>query len=215
MNMVADQIINPIMDKMAKIKGSLAVKPQHVRGYLMVFVNCLIENPAFDSQTKETMTSKKERFGSTCPLPAAFIDQVLESGILQALQEWSKALGQSELAQYLNRSDMGMQKKLFGIPPSYWLARCPRFALYMLAYICGPFWDPTEKQEIINERAFLLKIVLQLTLNCIRRGFNGALPQPPRCMLFEFLNVVSEPRNCPSCPRLFQCVFVSEQKSTT
>jgi len=115
-NMVADQIINPIMDKMAKIKGSLAVKPQHVRGYLMVFVNCLIENPAFDSQTKETMTSKKERFGSTCPLPVAFVDQVLESGILQALQEWSKALGQSELAQYLNRSDMGMQKKLFGIP---------------------------------------------------------------------------------------------------
>jgi len=76
----------------------------------------LIENPAFDSQTKETMTSKKERFGSTCPLPEAFVNTVLESGILQALQEWSKALGQSELAQYLNRSDMGLQKKLFGIP---------------------------------------------------------------------------------------------------
>jgi DNA topoisomerase-2 len=115
-NVVADQLINPVMDKMGKVKGGLAVKPQHVRGYLMVFVNCLIENPAFDSQTKETLTSKKERFGSTCPLPESLINTLLESGILQALQEWSKALGQSELAQYLNRSDMGLQKRLFGIP---------------------------------------------------------------------------------------------------
>merc|ERR1719160_2499712 len=77
----------------------------------MVFVNCLIENPAFDSQTKETLTSKKERFGSTCPLPEQLINTVLESGILKALQEWSKALGQSELAQYLNKSDMGLQRR--------------------------------------------------------------------------------------------------------
>jgi DNA topoisomerase-2 len=115
-NLVADQLINPIMEKMGKVKGGRAVKPQHVRGYLMVFVNCLIENPAFDSQTKETLTSKKDRFGSQCVLPDELIGKVLESGILSALQEWSKALGQSELAQYLNRSDMGLQKRLFGIP---------------------------------------------------------------------------------------------------
>ncbi|CAE7556120.1 TOP2 [Symbiodinium pilosum] len=71
-NYVAEQVVAAVMEEMTKEKGAkagnLAVKPQHVRNHLWVFVNCLIENPAFDSQTKETLTTKKERFGSTCEL---------------------------------------------------------------------------------------------------------------------------------------------------
>ncbi|CAK9095140.1 unnamed protein product [Durusdinium trenchii] len=96
--------------------GQLAVKSQHVKSYLWVFINCLVENPAFDSQTKETLTSKRERFGSACRLPEDLLTQVLESGLLESLQEWSKAMGKSELAQHLNRSDLGLQKRLFGVP---------------------------------------------------------------------------------------------------
>lgn len=118
-NYIADQVISSVMTKLGPQKsagGPLSVKPQHVRGYLMVFVNCLIENPAFDSQTKETLMSKRERFGSTCTVPEPLISRVLESGIVEALQEWSKALGKSELAQHLNRSDMGLAKRIFGVP---------------------------------------------------------------------------------------------------
>ena len=32
------------------------VLPSHIRNNLMVFVNCLVEDPTFDSQTKETLT---------------------------------------------------------------------------------------------------------------------------------------------------------------
>ena len=42
------------------------VKPFHVRNHLWIFVNCLIENPAFDSQTKDTLTTKQGKFGSRC-----------------------------------------------------------------------------------------------------------------------------------------------------
>ena len=34
-----------------------------MRNYLWVFVNAQIENPSFDSQTKETMTLKQSKFG--------------------------------------------------------------------------------------------------------------------------------------------------------
>jgi len=118
-NYVSDQLVSSVLDSMSKQKGTsgnLHVKAAHVRGYLWVFLNCLIENPAFDSQTKETLTSKRERFGSACSLPEDFIQEVLESGIITALQEWSSALSKSELAQHLNRSDHGLQKRLFGIP---------------------------------------------------------------------------------------------------
>ena len=52
------------------------LKPFHIKGHLWVFINCLIENPSFDSQTKENMTLKPKSFGSQCPLDEKFTKQV-------------------------------------------------------------------------------------------------------------------------------------------
>lgn len=38
-----------------------------------VHIQCLIENPSFDSQTKETMTTPVRKFGSKCELPEEFL----------------------------------------------------------------------------------------------------------------------------------------------
>lgn len=43
---------------------------------MWLFVNCLVENPTFDSQTKENMTLQQKSFGSTCPLSDKFFKQV-------------------------------------------------------------------------------------------------------------------------------------------
>jgi hypothetical protein len=43
-----------------------------------VFVNALVENPSFDSQTKETLTTRPRNFGSDCQLSSRFLDTVLE-----------------------------------------------------------------------------------------------------------------------------------------
>ena len=61
------------------------VKPFMVKNYLSVFVNCMIENPAFDSQTKETLTLKQSQFGSRCNLSEDFLKKVIKSGILDDL----------------------------------------------------------------------------------------------------------------------------------
>lgn len=47
-----------------------------MKNHLWIFVNCLIENPTFDSQTKETMTLQAKQFGSKCALSEKFINQV-------------------------------------------------------------------------------------------------------------------------------------------
>lgn len=49
-----------------------------VKNHMWLFVNCLVENPTFDSQTKENMTLQQKSFGSTCPLSDKFIKQVPE-----------------------------------------------------------------------------------------------------------------------------------------
>ena len=48
------------------------VKLHQAKSYLWVFVNCLVENPTFDSQTKENMTLRASAFGSKCDLSEEF-----------------------------------------------------------------------------------------------------------------------------------------------
>lgn len=48
-----------------------------VKNHMWLFVNCLVENPTFDSQTKENMTLQQKSFGSACRLSDKFIKQVL------------------------------------------------------------------------------------------------------------------------------------------
>jgi len=44
-----------------------------VKNHVWVFINALIENPTFDSQTKENMTLQAKSFGSHCSLSEKFI----------------------------------------------------------------------------------------------------------------------------------------------
>ena len=64
------------VDKKKKNK-KLVVKPHQIKANLWLFVNCLIENPAFDSQTKETLNTKSSNFGSTYELSDKFMNEVL------------------------------------------------------------------------------------------------------------------------------------------
>ena len=76
-NYIADQItkkLEPIVKK--KNKGQ-EVKPNQIKNHLSIFVNALITNPAFDSQTKENLTTKISSFGSTCVVTDRLIKQVL------------------------------------------------------------------------------------------------------------------------------------------
>eukprot|EP00439_Symbiodinium_sp_Y106_P048725 s3770_g6.t1 len=56
---VSDQVVEAILEKVRlqskeKVKGGVDVRPHHVKNHLWIFIKCLVENPAFDSQTKET-----------------------------------------------------------------------------------------------------------------------------------------------------------------
>ena len=58
------------------MRYSLPFGPLQVKNHIWVFVNALIENPTFDSQTKENMTLQTKSFGSKCPLSDKFIRAV-------------------------------------------------------------------------------------------------------------------------------------------
>ena len=83
-NYIADQLVAHLV-KTVKKKSKITVKPAQVKSHLCIFVNCLIENPAFDSQTKECMTTRPKAFGSECKLSDKFLKLVDKSDIVDTI----------------------------------------------------------------------------------------------------------------------------------
>ncbi|KAF9905433.1 DNA topoisomerase 2 [Linnemannia zychae] len=86
---VSNMIVKELVDVVKKKSKSTNVKPFHIKSHMWVFVNCLIENPAFDSQTKETMTLKQSAFGSKFDLGEKFIKDVVKSPIVEGVINWA------------------------------------------------------------------------------------------------------------------------------
>ena len=59
-----------------KNKTGATLKPAQIRNHIFIFVNALIVNPAFTSQTKEQLTTKASQFGSKCVLDDDFYKKV-------------------------------------------------------------------------------------------------------------------------------------------
>ncbi|XP_026579602.1 DNA topoisomerase 2-alpha-like [Pseudonaja textilis] len=95
---VADQIVNKLIDVVKrKNKDGVGVKPFQVKNHMWVFINSLIENPTFDSQTKENMTLQTKNFGSTCKFSEKFIKGAVGCGIVESILNWIKFKAQTQL----------------------------------------------------------------------------------------------------------------------
>ncbi|XP_033100510.1 DNA topoisomerase 2-alpha-like isoform X2 [Anneissia japonica] len=111
---VTDQIVTKLIQAVKKKnKSGINVKPFQIKNHLWVFVNCLIENPAFDSQTKENMTLQTKKFGSTCALSEKFFKQAMNCGVVESVMSWMRFKAQSQLDK---KCTSKKHTKLKGIP---------------------------------------------------------------------------------------------------
>ena len=95
----------------------LNVKNSQVRNSTFVFINALISNPSFDSQTKETLTTRSSKFG-----PAQFKPKISDkfakaivkkSGIIEEIQYFARAKSQRALEK---KTGAKKKTKIGGIP---------------------------------------------------------------------------------------------------
>lgn len=93
----------------------MEVKPHQVKQHLWIFVNALIVNPSFDTQTKETLTLKASSFGSTCELSEKFLKEVLKTGVINHVVSFAKTREDLKLLKNLN-TGVKKSSRLFGIP---------------------------------------------------------------------------------------------------
>ncbi|KAK1370431.1 DNA topoisomerase 2 [Heracleum sosnowskyi] len=110
---VTNQITNHIISAVNKKNKHVNIKAHAVKNHLWVFVNALIDNPAFDSQTKETLTIRQSSFGSKCDLSGEFLRKVeTKSGVVDALLSWANF----KLSKDLKKTDGSKKSRITGIP---------------------------------------------------------------------------------------------------
>uniref|UniRef100_A0A6C0FAP4 DNA topoisomerase (ATP-hydrolyzing) n=1 Tax=viral metagenome TaxID=1070528 RepID=A0A6C0FAP4_9ZZZZ len=61
-----------------KKRAKRDVNETYIKNYLKVFLDCMIDNPSFDSQTKERLITPASKFGSKPVIPDKFVKQILD-----------------------------------------------------------------------------------------------------------------------------------------
>ncbi len=80
-----EYISNQVTKKLAEYilkKKKIVVKTSYIKENLFVFIRCLVNDPSFNSQVKEFLTTPISKFGSKCDLDNKFIDKLAKMGLM-------------------------------------------------------------------------------------------------------------------------------------
>ena len=87
---VSKMISSAVMTYIKK-KHKKDVMEKYVKGYLSIYLNCVIENPSFDSQAKERLITPKSKFGSQPEISDKFIKNLCDgAGLSEKVLQFSE-----------------------------------------------------------------------------------------------------------------------------
>lgn len=75
------QITRKLCDYIEK-KKKIKVNAASIKEQLIFFLRCDIENPSFDSQTKDFMNTPSNKFGSSCTVSDSFVEKIAKMGVM-------------------------------------------------------------------------------------------------------------------------------------
>jgi len=108
---ILNQITRKLVEYIEK-KKKVKVNPNSIKEQLVLFIRCDIENPAFDSQTKDFMNTPSSKFGSKCDVSDKFIEKVAKMGVMDA----ACALTEVKENKAAKKTDGVKSKSIRGIP---------------------------------------------------------------------------------------------------
>ena len=108
---ILNQITRKLVEYIEK-KRKVKVNPNNIKEQLILFLRCDIENPAFDSQTKDYMNTPFSKFGSVCVVSDKFIEKLAKIGVMDA----ACALTEVKENKAAKKTDGTKTKNIRGIP---------------------------------------------------------------------------------------------------
>jgi DNA topoisomerase-2 len=107
---IVGQIVRKLCDYIEK-KKKIKVNSSAIKEQLILFLRCDVENPSFDSQTKDFMNTPSAKFGSSCQVSDTFIEKVAKMGVMDLACSLTEAK-ESKLAK---KTDGSKTKSIRGI----------------------------------------------------------------------------------------------------
>lgn len=112
-DLIVNMLVNKIMEHIKKKHRRAMIKPFQIRNNMFVFINCLIENPAFTSQTKEQLTTRPSQYGGkNLVLQDSFLKRVFNSGILDQVLD----IAEANADRALKKMDGKKKNRITGYP---------------------------------------------------------------------------------------------------
>ena len=109
---ILGQIIRKLVEYIEK-KKKVKVNPATIKEQLILFLRCDIENPTFDSQTKECMNTISSKFGSDCSVSDSFVEKVAKLGVMDMACQLTET---KEAGKSKKKMDGSKTKNVRGIP---------------------------------------------------------------------------------------------------
>jgi len=108
---ILNQITRKLITYIEK-KKKVVVNANSIKEQIILFLRCDIENPAFDSQTKDYMNTPSSKFGSSCNVSDKFIEKIAKMGIMDS----ACALTEIKENKSAKKTDGSKTKNIRGIP---------------------------------------------------------------------------------------------------
>tara|TARA_B110001454_G_scaffold218559_1_gene246898 strand:+ start:2044 stop:5478 length:3435 start_codon:yes stop_codon:yes gene_type:complete len=107
---ITNKIIKEYMAKLKKKK--VDVKKSYIKDKMHIFIKCFVENPSFNSQTKESMKTRSSKFGSSYDLSKKFVNGLNKIGIIEEVLSFARFKEEKNL----EKTDGKIKRRITGIP---------------------------------------------------------------------------------------------------
>jgi len=110
------KVLDETIAKLPKDSDIRALQPKQIKASLFFMVNCIIENPDFDSQAKVNLTTPPSKFGSSCDIQSVkFAQRLKKAGILEHIADVAAGHANKELA----KTDGKKRSRVTGLGDKY------------------------------------------------------------------------------------------------
>ena len=109
---ITRRLADLVEQRRSKAGAAVTVRPQFIRDNLFVFVRATVPSPAFDSQSKETLTTPASKFGIKVDVSDKFIEKLYK---LDGLVDRVVGLSDAVADKTLKKTDGAKRSTIYGV----------------------------------------------------------------------------------------------------
>lgn len=115
---VSEKIVEAVRSHIEK-KTKQQIRPSDIKNNLRLFIDCKINNPRYNSQTKEKLITAPNQFGSQFKISDKQLKALLASPMIESIIEWAKRKKELEDARSIEEQAKAVRKNGFYDIPKY------------------------------------------------------------------------------------------------